>query len=454
MTASRILTFVTLGLALARVGGGTSASDSWTEPRPIARDVPAFRAPEEPPDPGVEEPSVAEPEGSIALRDALALALMHNPELAVFSWETRAGEAAALQAGKMANPELDFRVYDLGITRPNVPEDETRYRAMLSQEFELGGKRGKRSDLALAERDVAGWDYETKRIEVATGVTSRFVAVLGGQQRVETLARNVEFFEQTRDRVSALVETGAMRRVEVHQVTRQVGLARIDRQRAEAELSIARFRLAAMWGSRSPRFSEALGELGSPAPLPDIETVIELARHSPAVSQWDAEYARGEAALALAKAGRVPDLTVGAGYRWADERDGEDFLVDVEIPLPFLDRKQGDRRRARFDMARARAGRQAAAATSAEGIAEFYYQVMESGARSRTLREEVVPAARANLEAHRLGLERNADNLGDLLDAQRDLARAEVELTDALVDYHQAHSWLEGIVGQRIGAAE
>ncbi len=454
MTAWRFLTFVSLGLVVAAVCGGAIASDSRTEPRPIADDVPAFQAPEDPPDPGDAEQPVAEPEGPISLQDALALALMQNPELAVFSWETRAHEARALQAGKMANPELDFRVYDLGITRPNVPEDETRYRAMLSQEFELGGKRGKRSDLALAERDVAGWDYEAKRIEVATSVTSRFAAVLGAQLRVETLGRNVEFFERTRDRVSAMVESGAMRRVEVHQVTRQVGMARIELQRAESELAVGRFRLAAMWGSRSPRFTELSGELGSPAPLPDIETVIELAQQSPAVARWDAEYARGAAALALARAGRVPDLTVGAGVRWADERDGEDLLLDVEIPLPFLDRKQGDRRRAQFDMARARAGKQSAAAAGSEGIAEFYYRAVESRARSLTLREEIVPAARANLEAHRLGLERNAENPGDLLDARRDLARAEVELAEALVDYHQALSGLEGLVGQRIGAAE
>ena len=144
------------------------------------------------------------------------------------------------------------------------------------------------------------------------------------------------------------------------------------------------------------------------------------------------------------------DPIVGAGVRWADQRSGQDFLLDVEFPLPFLDRKQGDRRRARFDMARARAGKQAAAAASSASIAEFYFQVAESRARSLTLRDEVVPAARANLEAHRLGLESTADNLGDLLDARRDLARAEVELIDALVDYHQALSRLEGIVGQRI----
>jgi cobalt-zinc-cadmium efflux system outer membrane protein len=71
-----------------------------------------------------------------------------------------------------------------------------------------------------------------------------------------------------------------------------------------------------------------------------------------------------------------------------------------------------------------------------------------------TLREEVLPAARASLEAHRLGFERTAANVGDLLDARRDLARAEVQYTDALVDYHLALAALEGLVGQRLAEAE
>ena len=50
MTASRILT-LWLGLAFVGVCGGAVASDTGTETRPIADDVPSFRAPEDPPEP-------------------------------------------------------------------------------------------------------------------------------------------------------------------------------------------------------------------------------------------------------------------------------------------------------------------------------------------------------------------------------------------------------------------
>ena len=318
MTVSRIPTLrAAIALTAALGCCWAHASDPWPDPLAIARDTPAFRAPEEPPPDAASEESLApEPDGPLALQDALALALMRNPELAAFSWETRASEARALQAGKPPNPELDVRLYSLGIPRNNVQSGDKRWRVVLSQDLELGNKARRRFDLAQTERDLAGWDYEAKRIEVATVVAGHFVAVLGAQRRVESWSRSLGFFEEMRERVLALVEMGSMRSLEIHQITRQVGLARIEFQRAESELSIARFRLAATWGSQSPGFAEAVGDLDQVTPVPDIATVIDLAQQSPAVARWKTEYARGEAALALAKAGRVPDITAGAGVRW------------------------------------------------------------------------------------------------------------------------------------------
>src|SRR3954447_5871007 len=48
-----------------------------------------------------------EPDGKLSLQDALALALVHNPDLAAFSIETRAAEARTLQADRPPNPEIE-----------------------------------------------------------------------------------------------------------------------------------------------------------------------------------------------------------------------------------------------------------------------------------------------------------------------------------------------------------
>jgi len=396
------------------------------------------------------EPPPVEPDGPLALEDALALALLGNPELEVFSWETRIAEARAVQARKFRNPELELRLYRLRNPDTSTDPEETRRRVILSQDFELGGKRHRRADLELTERDLAGWDYQQKRAEVAATVSASFYSVLAAQRRVASWDRFVEFVGELRDRVAALVESGVVRSVEAHQLRRQLGLARLELQRAQAELATARFRLAATWGGRAPRFTEAVGELERLPDLPDFDTLVELAQLSPAIARWDAELARGEAALAVAKAERVPDLRVGVGVRWDDDFGNRDYLLDLELPLPLADRKQGEIREAQHEMARAQAGRRAAEAASSERIADAYYRLADSAARASTLDEEILPAAGATFEAFRLGFENDPRNAGDLLDARRDLARAEAEHADALVDFREAFAELEALVGRSL----
>jgi hypothetical protein len=73
--------------------------------RPLGRDVPVYQP--MPGDPERREaPSVQNPTGTVTLRDAVALALLNNPGLAAFAWETRARDARILQAGRPPNPTL------------------------------------------------------------------------------------------------------------------------------------------------------------------------------------------------------------------------------------------------------------------------------------------------------------------------------------------------------------
>ena len=128
----------------------------------------AIRTPAEEPAPGAEGLVAPEPLGPLSLEDALTLAMMYSPEVSEFAWAIRASEGRVAQAKKWANPELDIRVWrlsDLG-----ARTDVDRSRLILSQEFELGGERGRRVDVARLDSVLKQWDYEAKRLEVATKV--------------------------------------------------------------------------------------------------------------------------------------------------------------------------------------------------------------------------------------------------------------------------------------------
>ena len=150
---------------------------------------------------------------------------------------------------------------------------------------------------------------------------------------------------------------------------------------------------------------------------------------------------------------RVPNVTVGVGTRREQDATDTDYLMDVEIDIPIFDRNQGEIRAARYELARVQAWRKAAEAAASEAIADVYYRLTESHARSATMKNEVLPATRAAFDAYRLVFEKNGTNLDDVLDARRDLARAEVDLTDALVDYRRRLAELEGLVGNDLAVS-
>ena len=440
------------GVAIAVVVGLALAEDA--APPRLAEDIPAFQAPAEPPATPV-APAVTEPEGALTLADALAQALMGNPELQAFSWETRAAEARTLQARKLPNPELAFRISQLDVQAedPTTDEEDAATRLILSQVFELGGKRKGRTGIAQAERDIAGWDYEAKRVEVATLVATHFVAVVGAQRQVEIGEAYVSFLEDMHRRASSMVEIGTLPAVELLDVQRRLGLARIELRRAESGLGAARLKLAATWGSRAPRFTSAEGNLEALPPIPSLESVVGLLDGSPAVARFEAEQRLGEAALAYARATRVPDFEAGVGVRWDDGTARRDYLADLRFDIPLFDRKQGDVQEARHGLERIAAERSAAQALAAAEVAEFYHPWVEAEARRGLLNSEVLPAARAAFEAHRQGLEVSTTGFDDVVNARSDLADAEFAYVDALVEVHQALAGLEGVLGRSLDGA-
>ncbi|MHC4260640.1 MAG: hypothetical protein ACYSTF_09575, partial [Planctomycetota bacterium] len=77
---------------------GNDDDVAWSSARPLGQEFSTFRPPKKPPKTISDTPEIVEPNGAITLRQALALALMHNPGLRAFSWEVRASEARTLQA--------------------------------------------------------------------------------------------------------------------------------------------------------------------------------------------------------------------------------------------------------------------------------------------------------------------------------------------------------------------
>lgn len=96
----------------------------------------------------------------------------------------------------------------------------------------MGGKRTKRRDAAALSRDLAGWDYEAKRIEIFTQVSQGFTDLLSAQQQRALTEEALRLAEETARVVSERVKGGKVSPIEEIRANVVLASAGIERDRA------------------------------------------------------------------------------------------------------------------------------------------------------------------------------------------------------------------------------
>jgi cobalt-zinc-cadmium efflux system outer membrane protein len=332
----------------------------WPEPRPLGKSLQTFEAPQQPA--GVFSPTVSgeEPTGVLTLRQVLAQALLRNPELAAASWAVRAGEARTLQARLRPNPAIDLEIENVAGSGEFRGVDAAETTITLSQVAELGGKRLRRARVAALERDLAAWDYETKRIEVFTVTAKAFIEVLSAQERVALHRDLVRLAEQVLRTVAERVRAGKVSPVEETRAEVALSTSRIALERAVRELEAARKKLVAMWGSTTATFERADGALERVAVIPSAEQVARRIRQNPDIARWVTELEQRQATVALEEARRIPNFTEGGAVRRLSGTRDTALVFNFSLPIPLFDRNQGALLEARYRLAQAGEERRAA----------------------------------------------------------------------------------------------
>ena len=297
---------LSLIILLASVSIGCSSyhlERDWPESTYLGNDIATDRPPYQPSkDDVVSLPQSEEPSGVISLRQALALALVHNPELAAFSFDVRTGDAKVLQASLYPNPQIEAEVENFGGTGERSRFDAAETKVVLSQLIELGGKRSKRTKVASLERDAAGWDYESRRLDVLTEVTTAFVGLLATQKKLALTDDLVKLSERVFGAVSARVKAGKDSPVEETKAKVALSLIKIEQERARRDLKTAQKRLAATWGSTAPLFEKVIGELETISSIPPFDDLLQHVSKNPDLARWSTELDQRQAALDMAKA--------------------------------------------------------------------------------------------------------------------------------------------------------
>jgi cobalt-zinc-cadmium efflux system outer membrane protein len=437
---------------------------SEINPRPLAHDLPVYSPAEDQSKmTPVSGPREKLPD-DITLRQALSLALMHNPELAASTWDVLSGKARSVQAGLFPNPELEVEVENFGGSRKvENPDgstdrvrrfDEAETTVALSQLIELGGKRSKRKQVAASEQGLLRWDFETKRLDLITKVTNAFIDLLALQERMVLTDGLVELFQDVFNAISERVNAGKVSPVEATRAKVALSTIQIEQERVKRELEASRKRLAATWGSNTPGFERASGTLETFPDLPPYESLISRISQNPEIARWDSEIEQREAALSLEKAKRYPDVTLSGGVRYLDESNDQTYVMGISLPLPLINRNQGGMLEATYGLQKAKQARMAAEVNTISALDETYQTLLSASAQVTALRNTILPGAEAAFNASNEGYREGKFGYLNVLDAQRSLFDAKDTYINSLLAYHKALTAIERLISENLHTIE
>lgn len=388
------------------------------------------------------------PSGTVSPSEALAAALLHNPDLATYSFELRAQEARALQEGLRPNPSLGTEFENFGrIGGGDDGVEASQTTVSLTQLLELGGKRGKRQSVARLDGRLAGWDYERARLETAAKTLKAFIAGLLAQERVALAERLVRLANEAVGAVRKHVDSGGGSPVELARAKASLAQSEARRAQRERDLRAARIVLATTWGSTTATFTKLTGALEPLSPPRPLEVLREQLRATPDLARWDTAVERAQAGLALEEARRIPDVTVRLGSRRFVSAETNAFVAELSVPLPLFNRNQGAVQEAYERLGKTRSEQHAATLGAETALSTTYEELLAAFEQASDLRNRVLPVTQSALEGARRGYEQGFVRYLDVLDAQRTVAELQGEYLEALARYQTAATDLERLTG-------
>jgi cobalt-zinc-cadmium efflux system outer membrane protein len=378
-----------------------------------------------------------------SLADALALTLIHNPELNSFNYDIRSTDAKLLQAGTRPNPILDVETENI-----DAPKFlQTTF--LLSQLIELGGKRSARLQFAQAERDRAFLDYEVKKRQLFVDTTLLFIDVLINQEKVVFLDENFKMLEQFSSIVEKRLQAGKASIVEEANFKVHLTTALIDLKNAQNDLRSSKNKLASQWGATNDCF-EVIGNLDWTSAVFCLEEIGGLIQNHPQIIRSQLEGNLRSARIAMERSRAYPDVNLRGGPRYLNEANKWVWVVGLTIPIPISDRNQGRIWEASEDFAKLEKEKESLWVRLLTELNTSYSTLQATMSELKLLKEIALPATQKAYDFSFKGYEQARYNYLELIETARSYRTSKMRYLQALGEYNKALAILEGLTGSQV----
>ena len=372
---------------------------------------------------------------SLSLHEAIQLS-NDSPEAREGQDLIDAANGSVLQAGLRPNPRLYLQSEDLrpGANDFNFPNATEDY-AYVGQLFELGGKRGRRLDVAKANLRQAEAERLLRTQQTAGRVAAAYWSAVASADIATLLEEDMKAVDEIVRYNKARVDAGAMRGIDLIRVQIERDRLLLALEAARRDAVLTRIELFHQIG-RTPDPDVKLSDsLDSTVPI-QTETVAAVMAARVDVAAARKAVAAAEAEVKLQRANGVPDLDLLGGYK----RNAGDNTIytSLQLPLAFRNRNQGEVVKAEANVQLAKDRYQQLELSVSADVAAAQEAYTHQQAVVRDILPEMRARAKQNLaimdDAYRSG----GVDLLRYLDAERTAFDVETTALRTLADFQQA----------------
>ena len=263
-------------------------------------------------------------------------------------------DAEKLTARLRPNPQLNVGFADLPLDFSGNVVKEQQYSYVISQTFELGGKRPKRIDAANVNSDLARGQFQTVLWQLTNDLKRKFYAVLLAESLLKLARENQKTFEETIKHTTELFQLGEisgldLKRLEVEKLKFDTDVANSDR---DYEVAVRDLRVT-LGGDYRTMDIDVAGALDyQPYEFSLAELRDKALGARPYLKAAQLSERAADASIRLQDAQRIPDVSLGAGINQVPA-GGSTFIFGVGVALPVHDRNQGERAKALIEKKKA-----------------------------------------------------------------------------------------------------
>jgi cobalt-zinc-cadmium efflux system outer membrane protein len=377
------------------------------------------------------------------LRQLADHAVARNPALAQAAFRIDAARGRTLQAGLYPNPVLGISGEELGDDQ-GAPGIWTA--PQLTQEIVTGGKLRLARGAASKEVDQAAFELASRKYALLGEVRQAYYDALALQTRIAILDELIDLADKSLQQTRALLNAQLISRLDAVQLEVERERLMADRDAAVQEKPAALRRLAAIVGEPNLSILQLDGSLDDALPTYQLDVARAALGQHPDVHAARVGVDRARLLVERARVEPIPNVTVSAGYMRQSQNRSNDWMIGFSVPIPAFDRNQGNVRAAQADLGSASNEVGRVENSLQEKLAAAFREYGAATQRVERYRKQVLPRAKETYDLSMQAYRGGQFEYLRVLQAQRTMAEARLELVRALAEAWKGASAISALM--------